>query len=61
MTLPEDRRCQQCGHVIEEGRSRNKAPIEAQYCLKCRADRRRRATLKYVWRREYDEYLKAHF
>ena len=53
--------CQQCGSTIEEGRSRNKAPTEAKYCLKCRVDRRRRAKLKYVWRPEYDEYLKAHY
>jgi len=57
-----DRRlCQQCGHVIEEGRSRNKVPTEAKYCLRCRAERRRRANLKYVWRPEYDDYLKGHY
>ena len=47
--------CQQCGSTIEEGRSRSKPPTEAKYCLKCRAN------LKYVWRPEYDEYLKAHY
>ena len=57
----ERRLCQQCGHVIEEGRSRNKVPTEAKYCLRCRADRRRRANLKYVWRPEYDDFLKGHY
>src|SRR3989304_3404081 len=55
------RLCQQCGHAIEEGRFRNKAPTEAKYCLRCRAERRRRANLKYVWRPEYDDYLKGHY
>lgn len=36
-------------------------PAEAKYCLKCRADRRRRAKLKYTWRAEYDAYLRAHY
>ena len=59
--MREGESCQQCGHAIEEGRFRNKPPSEAKYCLTCRADRRRRANLKYVWRPEYDEYLKAHY
>jgi hypothetical protein len=29
--------------------------------LTCRAERRRRAKLKYTWRPEYDAYLKAHY
>ena len=53
--------CQQCGGTIEEGRLRNQPPTEAKYCRKCRSDRRRRANLKYVWRPEYDDYLKAHY
>ena len=57
----ESRVCQQCGNVIEEGRFQNQPPTEAKYCLKCRAERRRRANFKYVWRPEYDEYLKAHY
>jgi len=57
----DSRLCQQCGSAIEEGRSRNKPPTEAKYCLRCRTERRRRASLKYVWRPEYDEYLKAHY
>lgn len=55
------RLCQQCGSAIEEGRCRKKPPTEAKYCLKCRAERRRQASLKHVWRPEYDEYLKAHY
>lgn len=36
-------------------------PAEAKYCLKCRADRRRRAKLKYTWHPEYDTYLRANY
>ena len=57
----DSRLCQQCGNAIDEGRSRNKPPTEAKYCLRCRVERRRRANLKYLWRPEYDEYLKAHY
>jgi len=55
------RLCQQGSSAIEEGRSRNKAPTEATYCLMCRTERRRRANLKHIWRPEYDDYLKAHY
>jgi len=53
--------CVVCGQCIEEGCRRGHPPREAKYCLKCRADRRRRAKLKYTWRPEYDAYLKAHY
>jgi hypothetical protein len=59
--IAESRVCQQCGSAIEEGRCRRKPPTEAKYCLSCRAERRRGANLKYVWRPEYDQYLKAHY
>jgi len=59
--ISEGRLCQECDKPIEEGRFQNPPPSEAKYCLKCRAERRRRANLKYVWRLEYDEYLKAHY
>jgi hypothetical protein len=36
-------------------------PRLAKYCLKCRAERRRRAKAKYTWRPEYDAYLKAYY
>jgi len=55
------RLCQQCGRTIEEGRCRKKPPTEAKYCLSCRAERRRGANLKYVWRPEWDGYLKARY
>jgi hypothetical protein len=55
------RLCQQCGGTIEEGRLRNQPPTEAKYCLGCRSARRRRANLKYAWRPEYGECLKAHY
>jgi hypothetical protein len=57
----ESRNCQQCGNAIEAGRNQNQPPTEAKYCLKCGAARRRRANLKYVWRPEFDEYLKTHY
>lgn len=53
--------CVVCGQRIEEGRRKGLPPCEAKYCLKCRAERRRRARLKYTWRSEYDAYLKAHY
>ncbi|MBI2819003.1 MAG: hypothetical protein HYX73_03405 [Acidobacteria bacterium] len=59
--MTEGKLCQQCGNPIEEGCSRNKPPTEAKYCLRCRAARRRRANLKYVWRPEYDDYLKGQY
>ncbi len=40
--------CQQCGNAIEEGR-RGRAPVLAKFCLKCRSERRRLHSLKYVW------------
>ncbi len=53
--------CIVCGGRIEEGRRHGQPPREAKYCLKCRAERRRRAKLKYTWRAEHDAYLKAHY
>jgi len=53
--------CILCGQPIEEGRNEGLPPRLAKYCLRCRADRRRRSRLKYTWRPEYDAYLKAHY
>jgi len=53
--------CVICGQPIEEGRRHAQPPQLAKYCLKCRAERRRRAKTKYVWRPEYDEHLRAHY
>jgi len=53
--------CIVCGRCIEEGRRHGQPPREAKYCLKCRADRRRRSRLKSTWRPEYDAYLKAQY
>ena len=53
--------CIVCSRRIEEGRRRGNPPRLTKYCLKCRADRRRRARVKYVWRSEFDAYLKAHY
>jgi hypothetical protein len=53
--------CVVCGKRIEEGRRKGLPPHEAKYCLKCRAERRRRARLRYTWRPEYDAYLKAQY
>ncbi len=54
-------KCVICGQLIEEGRRRGNPPSLAKYCLKCRAERRRRARVKYVWRPEYDTYLKTQY
>lgn len=53
--------CVICGQPIEEGRRQGTPPSEAKYCSKCRADRRRRAKLKYTWRPEFDDILKAQY
>jgi hypothetical protein len=53
--------CVVCGQRIEEGRQQGQRPRLAKCCLRCRADRRRRAKLKYSWRSEYDTYLKAQY
>lgn len=53
--------CVICGQPIEEGRRLGQPPRLARYCLKCRAERRRRAKVKYTWRPEHDAYLKAHY
>jgi hypothetical protein len=53
--------CVQCGRPIREGRLPSMPPTEANYCVNCRAERRRQATRKYVWRPEYEAYLKAHY
>ncbi len=52
--------CVNCDGTIEEGR-KDRAPIEAKYCLKCRAERRRRAKLKYNWLPQHDAYMRAHY
>src|SRR5260370_8677703 len=54
-------KCVTCGQPIEEGRKQGQPPRLAKYCLKCRAERRRRAKVRYTWRPEYDVYLKAHY
>ena len=52
--------CIICGQPIDGGRL-GAPPTEAKYCSKCRADRRRRAKLKYTWRPEFDDILKAQY
>src|SRR5260370_34689566 len=53
--------CVICGQPIEEGRTQGQPPRLAKYCLKCRAEQRRHARVKYTWRPEYDAYLNAHY
>ena len=53
--------CVICGQPIGEGRKQGQPPSEARYCSKCRADRRRRAKLKYMWRPEFEVFLKAQY
>ncbi len=52
--------CQQCGSTIEEG-WKDRPPLLAKFCLKCRSDRRRRHSLKYTWLPQYDAYLRGHY
>ena len=54
-------KCVTCGQPIEEGRRHGQPPRLAKYCVKCRAERRRRARAKYTWRPEHDAYLKVHY
>ena len=44
---------------MEEGRRPGQSATEARFCLACRAGRRARR--EYVWKPEYDPYLKAHY
>ena len=53
--------CVVCGRCIEEGHRHGQPPKEAKYCLKCRAERRRRTSVKYRWLESYDAYLRAHY
>jgi hypothetical protein len=53
--------CVVCGRCIEEGRRHGQPPKEAKYCLTCRAERRRQAKARYLWRPEYEAYLRAHY
>jgi len=53
--------CVICGQPIEEGRRQDAPPSEARYCSKCRTVRRRRAKLKYTWRPEFDDILRAQY
>lgn len=53
-------KCQACNGPIEEG-WKDRPPICARFCLKCRAERRRRHCLKYRWLPQHDDYLRAHY
>jgi hypothetical protein len=52
--------CHDCGSTIEEGR-KDRAPVLARFCLKCRSERRRRHGRKYAWLPQHDAYLRAHY
>ena len=52
--------CHDCGATIEEGR-KDHAPVQAEFCLRCRSERRRRHNLKYTWLPQHDAYLRAHY
>jgi hypothetical protein len=53
--------CLICGQPIEEGRIQGQPPKLAKYCVTCRAERRRRANVKYKWQPQFDSYLKEHY
>ena len=52
--------CLNSGGTIEEGK-KDRAPVEAKFCLKCRAERRRRTRVKYTWLSQHDAYMRAHY
>jgi hypothetical protein len=54
-------KCVICGQPIEEGRKQDQPPLVAKYYLKCRAERRRRAKVKYTWLPKHDANLKANY
>jgi hypothetical protein len=45
--------CHDCGSTIEE-RRKDRAPVLARFCVKCRSERRRRHNLKYAWLPQHD-------
>lgn len=51
--------CLDCGSAIEEGR-KDRAPVAARFCLKCRPGRRRQHNLKYRWVPQHEAYMRAH-
>ncbi len=53
--------CVICSQVIEEGPLQGSLPREAKHYSKCGAERRHITRPKYLWRPEYDAYLKAHY
>jgi hypothetical protein len=53
--------CLICGQPIEEGRKQGQPPKLAKYCVRCRAERRRWANVKYRWQPKFESYLKAHY
>jgi hypothetical protein len=50
-----------CVGPVEERQQQSQPLHLAQYSLECREKRDRRSKPKYVWRPEYDAYLKAHY
>jgi len=52
--------CIDCGGAIEEGQ-KDRAPVAAKFCLKCRSGRRRRHNLKYQWLPPHETYMRAHY
>ena len=52
--------CQDCGSTIEEG-MKDREPVLARLCLKCRSEHRCRHRLKYTWLPQHDAYLRAHY
>ena len=52
--------CLDCGSAIEEGR-KDRTPVAAKFCLKCRSGRRRRHNLKYRWLPQHEAYMRAHY
>jgi len=52
--------CIDCRGAIEEGQ-KDRAPVAAKFCLKCRSGRRRRHNLKYQWLPQHETYMRANY
>ena len=50
-----------CGEPLEERRQQAQPSHLAQYSSACREQRERFTKSKYVWREEYDAYLRRHY
>ena len=50
-----------CGEPLQGRQQQAQISHPAQYSSECRDERDRRSKAKYVWRNEYDAYLRTHY